>query len=261
MTFLANPKLILMRNNMIARQDDLPNANYEYPSNPAVTTNPTKINMSWLNTLTGETFVCTDNTTNTNVWVGNLGSYVGPNEATAYYNYLADALPTPDYGPADYTGTAVDTGIQYDAHNFIMLFQLYGDPTGLPLQGLISSYYGTSTFEQFGLRINATQLNWFQDDGGAFGGGYFNHNLGVNELATYLVQQNLDGGNISCWKNGVLLQRSHAAGQEGCTMSGGMWVGRDGDNPTVPNCSLDILGVRLYQEEYLEDYVNPTVSF
>jgi hypothetical protein len=76
MTFLANPKLILMRNNMIARQDDMPNANFEYASNPTVTTNPLKVNMSWLNTLTGEIFVCTDNTVDNNVWTGQLGTNV-----------------------------------------------------------------------------------------------------------------------------------------------------------------------------------------
>lgn len=44
---------------------------YAFPSDPLTTTNPILIGATWVNTSTGEIFVCTDITANVNVWVGN----------------------------------------------------------------------------------------------------------------------------------------------------------------------------------------------
>jgi len=60
--YLGNPKLIMMT------QDSIPIANFEYPTNPTTTINPVRIPVTWLNTSTGNTFICTDNTTDANVW-------------------------------------------------------------------------------------------------------------------------------------------------------------------------------------------------
>lgn len=44
---------------------------YALPSDPLATTNPILEGATWVNKATGEIFVCTDNTPNSNVWVGN----------------------------------------------------------------------------------------------------------------------------------------------------------------------------------------------
>jgi hypothetical protein len=49
---------------------------YTNPGFPTVTTNPSIDYATWLNTTTGETFVCTDRTANANVWIGQLGSVI-----------------------------------------------------------------------------------------------------------------------------------------------------------------------------------------
>lgn len=61
--YLGNPKLVLLP------QDLIPVATYEYNYDPTTSINPPKIPVSWLNTSSGEVFVCIDNTTNNNVWI------------------------------------------------------------------------------------------------------------------------------------------------------------------------------------------------
>lgn len=60
--YLGNPKLIAMT------QDNIPVANFEYPVNPTASVNPVRVPVTWLNTTTGCKFICTDNTTDANVW-------------------------------------------------------------------------------------------------------------------------------------------------------------------------------------------------
>lgn len=60
--YLGNPKLIVMT------QDNIPVANFEYPVNPTASVNPIRVPVTWLNTVTGCRFICTDNTTDANVW-------------------------------------------------------------------------------------------------------------------------------------------------------------------------------------------------
>lgn len=52
---------------------------YEQAGNPGVNTNPTTANAKWLNISTAELFVCTDNTTDANIWIGSAGTTVQPN--------------------------------------------------------------------------------------------------------------------------------------------------------------------------------------
>lgn len=49
---------------------------YEDVVDPAVTVNPPTIPVTWANTGSGELFICTDNTPDANVWVGQLGTTV-----------------------------------------------------------------------------------------------------------------------------------------------------------------------------------------
>lgn len=62
MSYMGNSSLIL------ATQMDLPVANFQCPQDPTVSINPKKLPCSWLNTTTGEIWVCLDNTTDANVW-------------------------------------------------------------------------------------------------------------------------------------------------------------------------------------------------
>lgn len=68
--YLGNPKIVMMT------QDAMPVANYEVAGNPTITINPVRVPVSWLNTVTGEIFVCIDNTTDDNVWVGTAGTTI-----------------------------------------------------------------------------------------------------------------------------------------------------------------------------------------
>jgi len=49
---------------------------YINTGNPAVDTNPSSVGDTWLNSTTGEEFVCTDVTAGANVWRGSLGTNV-----------------------------------------------------------------------------------------------------------------------------------------------------------------------------------------
>lgn len=81
MAYLGNPKMVMMT------QDSMPIANYEYPTDPTPTTNPTRVPASWLNTVTGVVWVCTDNTTDANVWKGGF-------RGALVYNSAVQALTT-----------------------------------------------------------------------------------------------------------------------------------------------------------------------
>jgi len=69
-------------------------------SDPTVTTNPDAVGKVWANTTSGEMYVCTDNTTNANVWTntgsgtGNIIPNVAPNEATDDMPDLSESSST-----------------------------------------------------------------------------------------------------------------------------------------------------------------------
>ena len=45
-------------------------------SDPAINTDPTDLYQTWLNSVTGEIFVCIDITVGSNVWIGQLGTSI-----------------------------------------------------------------------------------------------------------------------------------------------------------------------------------------
>jgi len=51
-------------------------ADYWDSSDPLATVNPPRMYMMFLNTTSGEIFSCTDNTEDSNIWVGDLGTVV-----------------------------------------------------------------------------------------------------------------------------------------------------------------------------------------
>jgi hypothetical protein len=97
---------------------------YVYPFNPSCDTNPSKQYALWLNSDTGEVFVCTDNTPGKNVWKGQLGTVIAFSEVTAF-DVLGDGSAvalfqldgdTNDTG-GNYNGTWKGTE-QYDVGKF-----------------------------------------------------------------------------------------------------------------------------------------------
>ena len=69
--YMGNPRTIVLA------QESIPVANYEYSSNPTTFSNPKYVPCSWLNTISGELFICIDNTDSLNVWKGQLGTTIG----------------------------------------------------------------------------------------------------------------------------------------------------------------------------------------
>ncbi len=49
---------------------------YVYSSNPTIDVNPSVPNCSWLNSLTGELFICISNTVDANKWEGQMGTSI-----------------------------------------------------------------------------------------------------------------------------------------------------------------------------------------
>ena len=50
---------------------------YVFSSNPTISTNPSTLYATWLNIMTGELFICRDNTMGGNIWIGQAGTSVG----------------------------------------------------------------------------------------------------------------------------------------------------------------------------------------
>jgi hypothetical protein len=49
---------------------------YIVPANPTINVNPKGLHVTWLNSVTGELFVCIDNAAGANVWAGQRGTAV-----------------------------------------------------------------------------------------------------------------------------------------------------------------------------------------
>lgn len=111
---------------------------YTETTNPLTTTNPTAIGATWINTTTGEIFVCIDATAGGNVWVGTAGSSVGylwtPSEITTTVWLDAADVNTiiTDVGVSQWSdksgnnnhATQVSSALQpsYDGHNRRLVF-------------------------------------------------------------------------------------------------------------------------------------------
>ena len=105
MKYLGFPRL------RMTSQETMPIANFEHAANPTATVNPPFTPVTWLNTTTGNVFVCIDNTANANVWINCAGrtviDYENPIEIntattlTISSHHVISDLST----PADYTVT------------------------------------------------------------------------------------------------------------------------------------------------------------
>lgn len=105
--YLGNPQLVMMA------QDSVPVANFIYPADPTTTTNPNKLPCSWLNSSTGALFVCTDNTTDANVWV-EVGSSVHKKYAVVYRS-TSLSVTNNSWTPVPFDTEYADTGGFYSS--------------------------------------------------------------------------------------------------------------------------------------------------
>ena len=87
---------------------------YTQTSDPLVSTNPSSLGATWINTTSGEIFVCKDITTGENEWLGTAGTLVKP---ITYFGgrgliqgYKAGPTYTIDYVTISTPGNAVDFG-------------------------------------------------------------------------------------------------------------------------------------------------------
>lgn len=83
--------------------------NYRTAGTPAYNTNPTTANASWLNTTTGEVWMCTNNTTNSNIW--KLIGYTSTISASTVFDIFGDSSAVALYQFTSGNGT--DTGGSY----------------------------------------------------------------------------------------------------------------------------------------------------
>jgi uncharacterized protein (DUF1778 family) len=74
---LSDEQKRALETQVLAKVPECEGFDYKVDANPATDTNPTKERAVWLNSATAELFVCTDNTADANVWVGNKGTKVG----------------------------------------------------------------------------------------------------------------------------------------------------------------------------------------
>lgn len=90
MKYLGFPRL------RMTSQETMPIANFEYAADPTATVNPPLTPVTWLNTTTGNVFICIDNTTDANVW-----EHIGGGPAINY------AIPVSITGATSLTSAAV----------------------------------------------------------------------------------------------------------------------------------------------------------
>ena len=83
--------------------------NYSVAGTPAYNTNPSTANVSWLNTTTGEIWMCTSNATNSNVW--KLIGYTSTISASTVFDIFGDSSAVALYQFTSGNGT--DTGGSY----------------------------------------------------------------------------------------------------------------------------------------------------
>ena len=92
---------------------------YVQAGDPTIDVNPNMVGVSWLNITSGELFICTDVSTDSNIWKGQLGSVVTPaldhvfdifNDNSTYALYRLNET-VEDEGDV-YNGTATDINYQ-----------------------------------------------------------------------------------------------------------------------------------------------------
>ena len=88
--------------------DNINEIDYISTTDPAYNTNPSKLGATWVNTTSGEIFVCKDKTTDKNKWQGQLGSYIRP---PIIFDIFGDGSAVSLY---EFEGNTEDTGGTYN---------------------------------------------------------------------------------------------------------------------------------------------------
>lgn len=96
--------------------------NYQAAGTPSYNTNPPTANVNWLNTTTGDVWVCTNNTTNANVW--KLIGYTSTITSSNVFDIFGDSSAVALYQFTSGNGT--DTG-----GNYSMTTNTFASGTGI----------------------------------------------------------------------------------------------------------------------------------
>ncbi len=105
---------------------------YVYASNPTIDVNTSVTYATWLNSITGELFVCTDNTTDFNVWMGQFGTIIRDYHFPTASIYSSTAMSSFTY---------LDN-ITFDGSNMIVLdYDLHRVNFHSGLTNTISTYF------------------------------------------------------------------------------------------------------------------------
>ena len=83
---------------------------YTSGSSPVVSTNPSSLGATWINTTSGEIFVATDITTGENNWLGTAGTEVVPDSAAYFGSRGLWNTSVIDYVTIATPGNAIDFG-------------------------------------------------------------------------------------------------------------------------------------------------------
>lgn len=188
--------------------------------------NPPYVPYLWVNTDTGETFICTDNTVNANVWVGHGESWSGVSPSLS--DVVVDAMQADIlYGPANYTGTLIDTGVQYNVEKitFVAKFNLNSIASGA---AIFSSYNSASTSAHLGVRITPN-VYIFIDDGTAWSNAIFADSVEVGVDYDLICEVDVKGGLTRVWLNGTYLGLKYGM-KTSCNMYDTFKLGYD---PTI----------------------------
>jgi hypothetical protein len=112
----------------------------ESASDPAYNTNPEDVGSEWHNTTTGEIFICNDNTTDNNLWVGQKGTRISTTRALFGGGYGNPGsgnanMRSIDYFIIDTIGNATDFGDLVPMNN-VPLYALCASDNGTNGRGL-----------------------------------------------------------------------------------------------------------------------------
>jgi len=185
----------------------------EDASNPARDTNPTDgLGTKWVNTTSGQIFICTDATTDANVWVGQTGTSIVPRIV-----FMA--------GYSD-----MDNEHNFDAPGKVA-FGSYANPTT------------TGNFVDFGNLVAANQYGTATSNGvndrGVFGGGCTAANCPTNEVQYITITST---GNAIDYAD-LTAARTYAGACSNGTNDRGVWAGGGEAGTDVKSNIIDYITI------------------
>ena len=134
-------------------------------TNPSITINPASIGYTWKNIVTGEVFICTDNTLNKNKWIGQLGTAVYPSTVSTF-DIFGDGSAVALWqfeNNANDTGGLYTEGASTGTHSFV------AGKFGQALSQDTAGYVDLGIASTVGMPYNASYSvsGWFKYNGSA----------------------------------------------------------------------------------------------